>query len=259
MTSDRRQRQKEARSAAREAQRKADSRKELFRRVRFGLGIGVVVAVVLLLSGTLTGGDSEFDDTYLAFRDLPTACGADAADPLTPMDFSEPTGVSVTEPTTVVMTTSCGDITIELDPSISPASVESFVFLAQEGFYDGTVFHRIAEDFVIQGGDPTATGTGSPGYRIFDEFPPADFVYERGVVALAKAAGRDTSGSQFFIVIGDEADALSPTFNVLGRVVDGFDTLDRIATVPTASQFNTPERSRPREAVYIESVTVEGP
>lgn len=259
MTSDRRQRQKEARATIRAKKRKKESRRELFRRVRFGLGVGFAVAVLLLVSNLLARNEGGLDETYLAFRDLPTACGAEAPPELTQMQFSEPEVVAIDQPVQATVSTSCGDIVIELDPSISPASVESFIFLARQGFYDGTVFHRIAENLVIQGGDPTATGSGNPGYQIRDEFPPADFVYERGVVALSKAAGRDTSGSQFFIAIGDEAEVLSPTFNVLGRVVDGFDTLDRIAAVPTTSQVNNPERSRPLEAVYIESITIEGP
>lgn len=257
MTSDRRQRQKEARVAAKEAERKAAARKELWRRVRSGLGIGVVVAVVLLISGLLSNDDGEPADTYLAFRDLPTACEGTAPDPVTPMSFTEPDVEPITGSVHVVIVTSCGEIRIELDPSISPASVESFVFLAESGYYDGTVFHRIASDFVIQGGDQTASGSGNPGYSVIDEFPADDFTYERGVVAMAKAAGRNTTGSQFFIVVGDEALSLSPTFNVLGRVVDGEDTLERISAVSTTRQINTPEQSRPLEAVYIESITIE--
>jgi cyclophilin family peptidyl-prolyl cis-trans isomerase len=258
MTSERRQRQKAASSAAREAKRKAESRKELWRRLRFGLGIGLSVAVVLLVSGLLTGQGPELSETYLDFRDLPTACEADAPEPLTPMEFAEPQVNALDGPVEAVIETSCGSIRIELDPSISPASVESFIFLSNEGYYDGTVFHRIASDFVIQGGDQTAAGSGNPGYRIANEFPPDGFVYERGVVAMAKAPGPGTTGSQFFIVVGDDAANLSPSFNVLGRVIEGFDTLDRITAVPTTRQANSPEGSRPLEAVYVESITIGG-
>jgi cyclophilin family peptidyl-prolyl cis-trans isomerase len=258
MSSDRRERQKAGRTAAREAKRKAESRKEVWRRVRLGLGIGVSVAVVLLLSGVLSSGGPEVADTYLAFRDLPTACGADAPDSLTPMQFEAPEESPVAGRIEAVIATSCGPITVELDPSISPLSVASFVFLAKEGYYDGTVFHRIASDFVIQGGDQTASGTGNPGYRIANEFPEAGFAYDRGVVAMAKGSGPGTTGSQFFIVTGEDAANLSASFNVLGRVIDGFDALDRITAVPTTRQPNSPENSRPLEAVYVEGISVEG-
>ena len=111
---DRRQRQKEARAAAREAQRKAASRKELWRRIRVGLGIGLVVAVVLLLTGVF-GSDDGPDASYLAFRDLPTACGAEAPDPVVPMQFTAPVPTDVPSGSRAVIATSCGDLVIELD------------------------------------------------------------------------------------------------------------------------------------------------
>ncbi len=251
---DRRQRQKEARAAAREAERKAASRKELWRRIRVGLGIGLVVAVVLLLTGVF-GSDDGPDATYLAFRDLPTACGAEAPDPVVPMQFTAAASTDVASGARAVIATSCGDVVVELDPSGAPETVASFVFLAGEGYYDGTVFHRIVEEFVIQGGDQTATGAGGPGYTLPDEYPAAEFVYERGVVAMANR-GKDTTDSQFFIVTGQQALALSPTFTVIGRVVDGFDALDRLAAVPVTRQVGTSEVSRPLEAAYIESIDI---
>jgi peptidylprolyl isomerase len=251
---DRRQRQKEARAAAREAKRKAASRKELWRRIRVGLGIGLVVAVVLLVAGVF-GSDDGPEASYLAFRDLPTACGASAPDSVVPMQFTEPGAVDVSPGSRAVVTTSCGDIEIELDVASAPLTVASFAFLAGEGYFDGTVFHRIVENFVIQGGDQTATGAGDPGYRLPDEYPADGFVYERGVVAMANR-GKDTTGSQFFIVTGEEALALSPTFTVIGTVVGGFDALDRLAAVPVTRQVTTPEVSRPLEAAYIESIEI---
>ena len=156
---------------------------------------------------------------------------------------------------TATMETSCGTLVIELDPALSPETVESFVFLARQDFYDGTVFHRIVPDFVVQGGDPDAVGTGGPGYRIPDEHPGDDFEYERGVVAMANS-GRNTTGSQFFIVLGENASVLNPLFNVLGRVVEGEEVLDRIAAVPTATRPGAREQSLPLETVYIEEVEI---
>jgi cyclophilin family peptidyl-prolyl cis-trans isomerase len=144
---------------------------------------------------------------------------------------------------------------VELDPATYPATVNSFAFLARQGFYDGSVFHRIASNFVIQGGDPEATGTGGPAYLVPDEFPPDDFVYEEGVVAMANAGG-GTTGSQFFVVVGDNARVLNNTFNVLGRVVSSQETLDAIEAVPTSVAPGTSERSRPVETVYIESIEI---
>ncbi len=256
MANERRQRQKAERRARKEAERKAAARKELIRRIGVALGLGVVVAAILLATGALSGRNDtvEFAASYEAFRDRPTACDADAPPVLTPAQFDAPgteTGVR-----TAVIETSCGDLVIELDPDGFPATVNSFVFLARSGFYDGTVFHRIAPGFVIQGGDQDATGRGGPGYTIPDEYPPAGFTYSRGVVAMANA-GTGTTGSQFFIVIADDS-RLGPRFNVVGRLLDGFDTLDRIAAIPTGRQPNAVEESLPLESVYIERIALSG-
>jgi cyclophilin family peptidyl-prolyl cis-trans isomerase len=157
---------------------------------------------------------------------------------------------------TATISTSCGDIVVDLAIEESPETVESFVFLARQGFYDGQAFHRIATDFVIQGGDPNADGTGGPGYVVPDEFPPDGFVYGEGVVAMANRGAR-TTGSQFFIVIGESGQFLTNAFNVLGRVIGGQDALDRIAEVPTTTSPGTAEDSLPLETVYIESVGIE--
>ena len=154
------------------------------------------------------------------------------------------------------MTTSCGEIVIELDPALAPQGVNSFVFLANEGFYDGTVFHRIIDTFVAQGGDPQADGNGGPGYALPNEAPPDGFVYEPGVMALAHEPAPNTTGSQFFFVVGPDAQSLGPDFSVLGTVVEGDDTLERIAAIPV-QPAPSGERSLPREAVYVESVTVD--
>lgn len=256
MANERRQRQKAERRARKEEERKAAARKELIRRLGIALGLGVVVAAILLATGALSSRNdtAELAAGYQAFRERPTACDAEAPPPLTPVQFEAPGAESGI--TTAVISTSCGDLVIELDPAGHPSTVNSFVFLAGSGFYDGTVFHRIAPGFVIQGGDQDATGRGGPGYRVPDEFPEAGFSYSRGVVAMANA-GPGTTGSQFFIVIADDS-RLGPQFNVVGTLVDGFDTLDRIAAIPTGRQPNSVEQSLPLESVYIESIELTG-
>ena len=178
---------------------------------------------------------------------------------ITPQSFPdgpEDLGLSPDAPITATMTTSCGDIVIELDPALAPLGVNSFVFLANEGFYDGTVFHRIIETFVAQGGDPQSDGDGGPGYTLPNEAPPDGFVYEPGVMALANELGPDTTGSQFFFVVGPDAQSLGPRFSVLGTVVEGDDVLERIAAIPV-QPASSGERSLPREAVYVESVRID--
>jgi peptidyl-prolyl cis-trans isomerase B (cyclophilin B) len=146
--------------------------------------------------------------------------------------------------------TSCGAFTITLDPPDAPRASASFAALAEQGFYDGTVFHRIVPGFVVQGGDPTGTGFGGPGYTTVDP-PPAGTSYPRGAVAMAKA-GPDpagSAGSQFFVVTADAP--LPPDYAVIGRVTDGLDTVDRIEALGDA-QTELPERP-----VVIDRMTVE--
>lgn len=150
-----------------------------------------------------------------------------------------------------VVNTSKGSFTIELFADQVPTTVNSFVFLANEGFFDGVVFHRIMEGFMIQTGDPTGTGRGGPGYTFADE--PFEGEYTRGTVAMANA-GPNTNGSQFFIMHEDRA--LDPNYTIFGRVTEGIEVVDAIAATPvTANMFG--EMSTPAEVVQIESVTIQ--
>lgn len=142
--------------------------------------------------------------------------------------------------------TSHGEIVIEFDSGRSPLTVNNFVFLARDGFYDGVVFHRVIENFMIQGGDPTGTGRGGPGYRFRDEIE-GDGEYSRGTVAMANA-GPNTNGSQFFICHTDVG--LPHSYTIFGKVTSGMETVDSIATT------NTDHSDRPREDVVIKKVTV---
>jgi peptidyl-prolyl cis-trans isomerase B (cyclophilin B) len=149
--------------------------------------------------------------------------------------------------------TNCGDFTFELDVAAAPRTAASFVALAQDGFFDGTVFHRIVPGFVIQGGDPTGTGTGGPGYKTVDR-PPRDASYTQGVVAMAKAGDEapGTAGSQFFVVTAPEV-GLPPEYAVLGRVTRGLDVVERIAQLgdPASGEAGTPVQPVVMSAVAI--------
>lgn len=119
-----------------------------------------------------------------------------------------------------------GDIELELYPEYAPRTVNNFVFLAREGFYDGVTFHRVISDFMIQGGDPTGTGRGGPGYRFEDEFSGNPLIHETGVISMANA-GPDTNGSQFFITHSPQPH-LNGRHTVFGKVVNGQEVVDSI-------------------------------
>lgn len=256
---DRRRRQKEQRSAKREAEKKQEARKELGRRLGTAVVFGLIVVGIFAVGAIFGGDEGDLPRGYEGFRNQPTACGAEAPEPEPVLQFSAPEPqTDVTPEATVIATveTSCGDIVIELDPEGAPQTVNSFVFLTREGFFDGQVFFRIVQDFRVFSGDPQANGTGGPGYRIADEYPPSDFVYTPGMVAMDNV-GKGTTGSQFFILTGESASTLNPQFNVLGLVTSGQEALDRMAEVETARQPGSREDSLPLETVYIERATVE--
>jgi peptidylprolyl isomerase len=147
--------------------------------------------------------------------------------------------------------TSEGDLIVDLLAEDAPKTVNNFVFLAREGYYDGVPFHRIIKDFMVQTGDPTGTGAGGPGYRFEDE--PVRLRYTKGIVAMANA-GPNTNGSQFFIVHGREV-KLPPNYTIFGRVREGLEVLDKIAETPVAPARGG-ERSRPQREVRLESVSI---
>jgi peptidyl-prolyl cis-trans isomerase B (cyclophilin B) len=143
--------------------------------------------------------------------------------------------------------TNHGAIAVELFDDDAPKTVQNFVKLARDGFYDGVIFHRVIPDFMIQGGDPTGTGSGGPGYTFEDEFN--DHPVARGALAMANA-GPNTNGSQFFIVTAEACPWLDGKHTVFGRVTDGMDVVNAI------SELDTDARDRPREDVVIERVDV---
>jgi peptidylprolyl isomerase len=148
--------------------------------------------------------------------------------------------------------TSEGDLIVDLLAEEAPRTVNNFVFLARERYYDGVPFHRVIKDFMVQTGDPTGTGAGGPGYRFEDE--AVRLRYTKGIVAMANA-GPNTNGSQFFIVHGREVQ-LPPSYTIFGRVREGLEVLDKIAETPVAAARGG-ERSRPQREVRLESISID--
>jgi peptidyl-prolyl cis-trans isomerase B (cyclophilin B) len=155
---------------------------------------------------------------------------------------------------TATMVTSCGKIVMKLDPKQSPNTVNSFVFLARQRFFDGLIFHRISKDFVIQGGDPTGTGTSGPGYSTVDT-PPKGATYPIGTVAMAKSGSEPagTAGSQFFIVTGKNGASLTPDYAIIGKVTAGQDVAKTIEGLPIEGGATD---GKPVDTVYIESIRI---
>ena len=177
--------------------------------------------------------------------DLPNADGSSAARQR--FDMAPPMIIDSEKRYSATMVTSKGTMEIALDHLAAPTTVNSFVFLARWHYFDGIVFHRVIPGFVLQGGDPTGTGTGGPGYRFDDELPKPGR-YEVGSLAMANS-GPHTNGSQFFIISGSDGVRLPPLYSLFGKVVKGLDVVETINGVGSSS-------GRPREDVIIESVTI---
>jgi len=149
---------------------------------------------------------------------------------------------------TVTFNTTSGEIRCELWAANAPQTVGNFVGLAKSGFYDGTIFHRVIKDFMIQGGCPDGVGTGGPGYQFGDEINDEKLV--KGVLAMANA-GPGTNGSQFFLITAEATPWLDGAHTGFGRVIDGMDVVDTIGTIATD------RRDRPQEEQRIESITID--
>ncbi len=162
-------------------------------------------------------------------------------------DAAPPMIIDTTKTYTATMVTSHGTMEFLLDAAGAPQTVNSFVFLARWHYYDGIVLHRIIPGFVLQGGDPTGSGAGGPGYRFNDELPKPGR-YELGSLAMANA-GPHTNGSQFFIISGPDGMRLPPLYALFGKAVKGLDVVSTIDAIGTPS-------GKPREAVTIESLTI---
>jgi peptidyl-prolyl cis-trans isomerase B (cyclophilin B) len=204
------------------------------------------VAALLLLP--LAGcGDGGEEDTTAA--QLPTGCNEVQAPAPREVKLSQPM-TTLRGPATATVESSCGSFTIALDIERAPRTAASFAYLARQGVYNDTPFHRIEPGFVIQGGDPTGSGSGGPGYFV-DERPPRDLSYTQGIVAMAKSPAEPPgrSGSQFFVVTVPDA-GLTPDYALLGTVSGGLDVVQRI------EQLGTPSGT-PKAPVVIRRVTIQ--
>mgnify|MGYP003841627413 FL=1 len=163
-------------------------------------------------------------------------------------DAAPEMGIDPSKRYTATMETSMGTLVIALDPIAAPITVNNFVFLAAQHYYDGVIFHRIIQGFVCQGGDPDGNGRGGPGYRFVDELPKAG-KYQIGSLAMANA-GPNTNGSQFFLISGPSGVQLPPAYSLFGQVVKGLDIVEMMQNVPTGPG------DRPKDDVVIRSVTI---
>jgi len=212
-------------------------------------------ATAVLISALALGACGDDEETTGAAQTSTTAAGKCAeveAPPAKNDKFDKPERVLARgEQATATVETSCGSFTIALDTENSPKTANSFAFLAEQGFYGGTVFHRIAPGFVIQGGDPAGTGSGGPGYTVV-EAPAEDTVYKRGLVAMAKTAVEPpgASGSQFFVVTAPADAGLPPDYAVLGEVSEGIEVVEAIGKLGDSAE-------QPTQVVTIDDVTIE--
>ena len=228
----------------------------------------LTVLALLVLALAACGGDDDDESaaatsattTATSTEEAPATTGeAPASGGCSAVDQPEPRAdgqeQAPTEPLddgktyTAEVRTNCGSFTITFDPKASPNGAASFVALAEDGFFDGTPFHRIVPGFVIQGGDPTGTGTGGPGYSTEDT-PAPTTTYTKGVVAMAKTATEPpgTAGSQFFVVTAEDA-GLPPEYAVVGTVTDGLDVVELIGSLGDANE-------QPTQPVVIDEMTV---
>jgi len=219
--------------------------------------IAAVIATAGLIALTACGSSTKASSTSAAATTGSGTSGASTAGcsstppstPAAPKTYASapPMTISTAKTYTATMTTSCGTIVIRLEPKQAPVTVNNFVFLADQGFYNGLTFHRVIPNFIIQGGDPAGNGTGGPGYQFNDELPTT--AYRIGDVAMANA-GPNTNGSQFFIVEGSP-NQLALAYSRFGVVTSGLDVVTRIATVPSDATTN-----KPTQTVWIYSVKI---
>jgi peptidylprolyl isomerase len=200
--------------------------------VRRSLLVAVLLAIAALAFACKGSGGGDGDATPTSDLATPPAESpapdASPAVPMpTPMTYAEAPAVTIGEKDKLFanVETVKGAFRIKLRPDLALVNVNSFVFLAREGYYDGVTFHRVLPGFVAQGGDPTGTGSGGPGYNLPDEF--SDVKFDRGVVAMANTGAPNSAGSQFFVVY-DRADHLDGLLTVIGEVVEGMDVVDSL-------------------------------
>ncbi len=258
MTDDKRAKRQAAKERARqekEKARKRASRAELFRRLRVSVLLGLSVMVVLVLTN-LRSDEGGLPPSYERLRARPTACDAEQPPPERTATFDAIPDQGLEGMVTATITTSCGEVIIEVDPSMAPQTADAFVFLAREGIYDGTVVSEVNPGLTLLAGDPDPTGPDAV-FRsgVPNEYPSEGFQFDRGTVALAGDSASRSSG--FLIVLGDDV-PLNLRLNVFGKVVAGDDVIDRITGLERTALPGSAARTVPAETVYIESITIDG-
>jgi peptidyl-prolyl cis-trans isomerase B (cyclophilin B) len=231
-----------------------------------------LLAVLIACFALLIAGCGDSKDGEQTATSTPEAAAAETATPAAANEFlpegcenvekpapkkveaiKKPTEkLSKSKTYVATISTTCGDIEVTLDAKHSPITGGSFKYLADQKFFDGTTFHRVVPDFVIQGGDPAGDGSGGPGYSVV-EAPDTNLKYTKGIVAMAKTGAEPagTSGSQFFIVTGPQAATLTPDYALLGKVTKGMDVADKIGGIQA-----DPTTGQPAAQVIVKSVTV---
>jgi len=229
------------------------------RSLRIGLLLAVVVGVVWFASRNGEDSGGEAGTTTVANVGMTTVpgdtitgeveCPPEEGASERVVEFAEEPPMCIDESKTYVATieTSMGTMVAELYPDRAPRTVNSFVTLARYRYFEGIIFHRVIKDFVIQGGDPTGTGSGGPGYQFDDELPQAG-EYELGSLAMANS-GPNTNGSQFFVITGPNGVSLPPKYSLFGKVIEGLEVADEIQNVLTVAE-------RPEIPVVINKVTI---
>jgi cyclophilin family peptidyl-prolyl cis-trans isomerase len=226
----------------------------------------VFLMISLLIAGILAAGcgknDDKGGDTKSASgspKGSSSVCGKPSSDSPTTYD-EHPSGDAVDPDAsyTATITTNLGVMKIKLLPKEAPNAVANFIFLARDGYYDDVTFHRVIRDFMIQTGDPTGTGSGTPGYTIKDDKVnlPDGAPYARGTVAMANTGAPNSGGAQFFIVHKDYP--LPATYPIFGQLIAGEDTLDKIAETETVTGSDGAP-SKPKSPITMKSVTIDGP
>ncbi len=206
--------------------------------------VGVIIAAVLglIIINSKPATESTSNNTNNNLSATPT---------MKQTQTSPPMEIDKNKEYQAILNTALGDITIQLNASSTPITVNNFVSLSKKNFYDNTIFHRIIKGFMIQGGDPKGNGTGGPGYSFNDE--PFQGEYTRGTVAMANS-GPNTNGSQFFIMHADQQ--LPKNYVIFGKVISGLDVVDKIAQAPVSGDVASGENSKPVNPVVIKSVQI---
>jgi cyclophilin family peptidyl-prolyl cis-trans isomerase len=264
VSTEKRQRQKAGRQARLEAQQKAQKRKQSLRRI---ITLVIVAAVVVGIAVWISSGSKSSTTTTTTTSKPSTSttaatatgastggsgnkspsaittsadCPASFTATLNKPSYSAPPmTIDPSKTYTATVTTDVGPFTIQLDPKTAPVAVNSFVYLADQHFFDCIVFHRVIQTFMDQTGDPTATGTGGPGYTFKDELPKtASPQYPLGSVAMANS-GPNTNGSQFFVVAGPEGESLPPSYTLFGQVTSGMSVVNKINADGSAASSST--------------------